>query len=80
LSGPIYKKSLVLKRGWEVNLRIGVLFVGAITGSSRVVRGVAVTLAYVVAIRARGGVAVSVSGAFDPVGEGDLGLGQMPLI
>ena len=59
---------------------MGVLFVGAILGSGGVVRGVAVMLAYVVAIGARGGIAVGVGGAFDPVGEGDLGLGRMPLI
>jgi hypothetical protein len=80
LSGPIRRKSLVSERGWGVGLRTGVLFVGAVTGSGGVVRGVAVTLAYVVAIGARGGVAVGVGGAFDLVGEGDLGLGRMPLI
>jgi hypothetical protein len=80
LSGPIRRKSLVLKRGWGVSLRAGVLFVGAVAGSGGVVRGVAVTLAYVVAIGAGGGVAVGVGGAFGLVGGGDLGLGRMPLI
>ena len=42
--------------------------------------GVAITLAYIVAIKAKGGVIISVSGAFNLVGEGNLKLRQMPLI
>jgi len=59
---------------------MGVLFIGAVAGSGGVVRGVAITLAYVVTIRAWGGGAVGISGAFGLVGGGDLGLGRMPLI
>ena len=80
LSRLIRRKSLVLERGCRVSLRTGVLFIRAVAGSGGVVRGVAVTLAYVVAIRARGGVIVGISRAFNLVGEGDLGLGRIPLI
>lgn len=63
MSGPIYRKSLVSGRGWGVGLQTGVLFAGAITDSSREVRGVAVILVYIIAIRAGGGVAVDIGGA-----------------
>jgi hypothetical protein len=71
-SWPIRRKSLVSERGWGVGWRTGVLFIGALTGGGGVVRGAAVTLAYVVTVKTRGGVVVGVSGEFSLVGEGDL--------
>ena len=59
---------------------MGVLFIRALTGGGGVVRGVAVTLIYIITIKTRGEVVVGVSGEFSLVREGGLELGRTPFI